>query len=186
MRSDAVLRRKKLIDAACSLFRTHPSTTVTLEAIASRAEVGIATLYRNFPTRRHLNVACGIAMLTDIGLLIEELKENFHTDPRAQWDGFVWKLLDVGAWPLVEAIASEDLGKNPELAATRAETIEAFQAVLDLVVPAGLVPRGLTPLEFAEEVFVVTRPLDGKLGEEHPDVQHRLVGRLLTAWRNAD
>ena len=113
MRSDAVLRRKKLIDAACSLFRTHPSTTVTLEAIASRAEVGIATLYRNFPTRRHLNVACGIAMLTDIGLLIEELKENFHTDPRAQWDGFVWKLLDVGAWPWWRPSRRRTLAKTP-------------------------------------------------------------------------
>ena len=184
MRADAVLRRKKLIDAACTLFRTHPSTTVTLESIADRAGVGIATLYRNFPTRRHLKVACGIQMLDDIRLLIEDLKENFHTDPRAQWDGFVWKLLDVGSWPLIEAIASEDLGKNPELAAKRAEMIEAFQSVLDLAVPAGLVPRYLAPLEFAEEVFVVTRPLGGKLGEEHPDVQNRLMGRLLTAWRS--
>ncbi len=186
MRSDAVLRRKKLIDAACTLFRSQPSTTVTLEAIASRAGVGIATLYRNFPTRGDLDVACGIAMLTDIGLLIEELKENFHTDPRAQWDRFVWRLLDFGAWPLVAAIAAEDLAKNPELAAKRDETIAAFQTALDLAVPAGLVPRDLTPQEFAEEVFVVTRPLGGKLGEHHPDVQNRLVGRLLTAWRNAD
>ena len=82
------------------------------------------------------------------------------------------------------AIAAEDLAKNPELAAKRDETIAAFQTALDLAVPAGLVPRDLTPQEFAEEVFVVTRPLGGKLGEEHPDVQNRLMGRLLTAWRS--
>ena len=45
MRADAVLRRKKLIDAACTLFRTHPSTTVTLESIADRAGVGLSLIH---------------------------------------------------------------------------------------------------------------------------------------------
>lgn len=30
---------------------------------------------------------------------------------------------------------------------------------------------------------MVTRPLDGKLVQHAPDVQRRLLGRLLTAWR---
>ena len=63
--------------------------------------------------------------------------------------------------------------------------MDAFQGVLDKAAPAGLVPAGLTPLEFAAEMFVVTRPLGGVLAEVDPDVQRRLVGRLLTAWRNA-
>lgn len=183
VRADAKIRRQKIIDAACALFRSTPDSAVTLEAIAARAGVGIATLYRNFPTRQDLDVACGIQMLTDIGLLISELRANFHADPTKQWEEFVWKLLDLGAWPLAAAIASEDLTREPELAATRRETIQAFQAVLDLAAPAGLVPRDLTPVEFAEEIFVVTRPLGGKLGEHHPDVQPRLVRRLLTAWK---
>ena len=72
---------------------------------------------------------------------------------------------------------------DPELAAKREETIEAFQSVLDKAAPAGLVPADLKPLDFAAEVFVVTRPLDGKLVQHAPEVQRRLLGSLLTAWR---
>lgn len=72
---------------------------------------------------------------------------------------------------------------DSKLAAKREETIEAFQSVLDKAAPAGLVPGDLKPLDFPAEVFVVTRPLDGKLVQHDPVVQRRLLGRLLTAWR---
>lgn len=186
MRADAKIRREKIIDAACDLFRRTPESAVTLDAIAARAGVGIATLYRNFPSRFDLDVACGIQVLTAVRAFIDDLTEHFHEDPRRHWDAFVWQLLDFGTGPLVNAIAIEDWHNQPELAVQRAETIDAFQAVLDLAAPAGLVPKDLTPLEFAAEVFVVTRPLDNSLGEYDPDVQRRLIGRLLTAWRNSD
>ena len=185
MRSDAKARREKIIDAACDLLRTRPESTVTLGAIAARAGVGIATLYRNFPTRADLDAACGLRLLTIVGEFIDTALSRFADDPQAHWDTFVWQLLDYGAGPLVSAIAHDRWQHHPELSAKRAATMDAFQGVLDKAAPAGLVPAGLTPLEFAAEMFVVTRPLGGVLAEVDPDVQRRLVGRLLTAWRNA-
>lgn len=183
MRADAKIRRERIIDAACDLMRTTPESAVTLEAVAARAEVGIATLYRNFPTRTDLDVACGLRLLGILGERIETTSSLFDADPRTHWDNLVWGLLDYGVGPLVNAITLDHWHDDAELAAKREETIVAFQDVLDRAAPAGLVPADLKPLDFAAEVFVVTRPLDGKLVQHDPEVQRRLLGRLLTAWR---
>lgn len=49
-RADAVRNRERLIDAAKAAF-AEIGPEVSLEEIARRAEVGIGTLYRHFPTR---------------------------------------------------------------------------------------------------------------------------------------
>jgi AcrR family transcriptional regulator len=53
MRADARRNYEKLISAAREAF-TEDGTTASLEDIARRAEVGIGTLYRHFPTRQDL------------------------------------------------------------------------------------------------------------------------------------
>ena len=184
MRSDARIRRERIIDAACDLLRTKPESSVTLESVAAHADVGIATLYRNFPTRTDLDIACGLRLLGILEERIEATRTLFDADPRAHWDHLVWGLLDYGVGPLVNAITADHWHDDPELAAKREETIEAFQSVLDMAAPAGLVPADMKPLDFAAEVFVVTRPLDGKLVQHAPEVQRRLLGRMLTAWRH--
>ncbi len=49
-RADALRNREALIDAAKAAF-TEAGPEVSLEEIARRADVGIGTLYRHFPTR---------------------------------------------------------------------------------------------------------------------------------------
>ena len=55
-RADAKRNRQKLLEAALKAFTQHGLNT-SLEAIARDAGVGIATLYRNFPTRETLALA---------------------------------------------------------------------------------------------------------------------------------
>jgi AcrR family transcriptional regulator len=50
MRADARRNREKLLAAAAELFAAE-GTDVPLETVARRADVGIGTLYRHFPTR---------------------------------------------------------------------------------------------------------------------------------------
>lgn len=52
-RSDAVRNRALLIDAAAAAFR-EDGLGASVNAIAERAGVNIATLYRHFPTKEHL------------------------------------------------------------------------------------------------------------------------------------
>jgi AcrR family transcriptional regulator len=49
-RADALLNRERLLSAAKAAF-AEAGADVSLEEIARRANVGIATAYRNFPTR---------------------------------------------------------------------------------------------------------------------------------------
>jgi AcrR family transcriptional regulator len=56
MRSDARANRQELLDAAEELVSMH-GPKVSLRAVAQQAGVGVGTLYRHFPTRRHLATA---------------------------------------------------------------------------------------------------------------------------------
>jgi AcrR family transcriptional regulator len=53
LRADARRNRDRLIEIAAQAFAEHGIDT-SLEEIAGRAQVGIGTLYRHFPTREHL------------------------------------------------------------------------------------------------------------------------------------
>ena len=52
-RADSLRNREKLLVAAAEVFRTG-GAAASLEAVARRAEVGVGTLYRHFPTREAL------------------------------------------------------------------------------------------------------------------------------------
>jgi AcrR family transcriptional regulator len=55
LRADAARNRARLIEAARELFVSGPvDAEVSLEQVARKAEVGIGTLYRHFPTRLDL------------------------------------------------------------------------------------------------------------------------------------
>lgn len=56
LRADAQRNRDKLIEVATAAF-TDSGVDVALEEIARRADVGIGTLYRHFPTREALVLA---------------------------------------------------------------------------------------------------------------------------------
>lgn len=82
LRKDAAENREKLLAAARRLFATH-GTEAPLETVAAEAGVGIATLYRRFPTREELLAA----------VVEQELEEYVRETERAlevdeAWVGF--------------------------------------------------------------------------------------------------
>lgn len=82
LRKDAAENRARLLDAARRVFATH-GTDVPLETIAAEAGVGIATLYRRFPTREDLLAAIIREELDDY---LEALEETLSRDDA--WEGF--------------------------------------------------------------------------------------------------
>ena len=71
MRTDASQNRTRILDAARELY-TARGLDVTMRAIARRAGLGVATLYRHFPDREALLVAAFEHELADCGRLSEE------------------------------------------------------------------------------------------------------------------
>jgi AcrR family transcriptional regulator len=82
MRADAKRNYDKILTAAHEAFAEHGAST-SLEAIARRAEVGIGTLYRHFPTRQALLEAVYIG---EVQQLCADTQELLELPP---WDSFV-------------------------------------------------------------------------------------------------
>ncbi|MDX1891423.1 helix-turn-helix domain-containing protein [Mycolicibacterium sp. 050158] len=73
MRADAHRNRERLLAAAAAAFAAADGTTVSLEAIAKDAGVGIGTLYRHFPTREALVEAVFRTELAEVSASAAEL-----------------------------------------------------------------------------------------------------------------
>src|SRR5947207_5029496 len=72
-RSDAVRNRERVLEAAKAVFSAG-GPDASLEAVARRADVGIGTLYRHFPTREALYEAVYRHEVEQLSELAEQLK----------------------------------------------------------------------------------------------------------------
>lgn len=84
LRRDAARNRERIIEAAREVFGEQ-GLQAPIEEVARRAGVGIATLYRRFPTRPELITCAFAAKMQDYADATEEALR--HHDP---WDGFCW------------------------------------------------------------------------------------------------
>jgi AcrR family transcriptional regulator len=72
LRADAQRNRDRLIEVATTAF-TDSGVDVALEDVARRAEVGIGTLYRHFPTREALVMAVYRKQIDDLEVAAQQL-----------------------------------------------------------------------------------------------------------------
>jgi AcrR family transcriptional regulator len=82
LRKDAERNRTLLLDAAGEVFEEQ-GVNAPLEEIARRAGVGIATLYRRFPTREDLIEALFLHKVRDFAAASEDALKDEHP-----WPGF--------------------------------------------------------------------------------------------------
>ena len=73
-----------LLDAAREVFATD-GANASLEEIARRAGVGIGTLYRNFPTRRHLFETVYLDEVDALARVADELADHEPWDALVIW-----------------------------------------------------------------------------------------------------
>src|SRR5919201_105414 len=83
-RADARLNYDKLIAAGREAF-TEKGKSASLEDIARRAEVGIGTLYRHFPTRQDLLEAVYVEEVEAVCRSADELEDRPPWDALATW-----------------------------------------------------------------------------------------------------
>jgi AcrR family transcriptional regulator len=65
MRSDAVINRQRILDAAEIVFSAE-GVSVPIDKVAERAGVGVGTVYRHFPTKEDLFEAIVMTRLEDM------------------------------------------------------------------------------------------------------------------------
>lgn len=83
-RADALRNYEKLLAAARDAF-TQDGTSAALEDIARRAGVGIGTLYRHFPTRKHLLEAVYVDEVEAISRAAQNLDDLPPWEALVQW-----------------------------------------------------------------------------------------------------
>ncbi len=113
-RADAAARRALILDAADAVFGQH-GVTAPLDMVVERAQVGRATLYRNFPDRAALIEALLTRAVVRIERQVERLGDR---------DDALFQVLDGMASRLVHSPALADYWRavdpdHPPMAAAR-------------------------------------------------------------------
>lgn len=187
MRADALRRRNALIDAAIELFRTQ-GPEVTLDRVAERAGVGIATLYRNFADKDALAIACiermGIAFLERQQDINHRLEDADAAAAQALVHDYAQALLDIGAATLIPVFIPERLSAlDPTLLPELEKLIAGGDLFIARGQAAGAIGPGVTHLEFVTGLLALTRPRTVDLAEYQPDIEARMVDLYLAGVR---
>jgi AcrR family transcriptional regulator len=162
-----------LLDAACSLF-IESGIQVSLAAIARRAGVSIATLYRHFPHRRGLlsAVAADVMARTRAEARAAAAEES---DAFAALRRYMHRTLDVGA-PALMPLLDEEIRSFPEVKVLLDSTAAAQQRLLRAAQQQGSLRAGV---QFADVGLVLARFSKPISGGFDPDLEVGMAHRHL-------
>ncbi|PYC81365.1 TetR family transcriptional regulator [Streptomyces tateyamensis] len=138
-RTDAARNFDALLAAAREAFAEH-GAEASLEDIARRAGVGIGTLYRNFPTRKHLFETVYANEVNDLSLVAEELAGE---PPWQALHGWLQRFVDytVTKRAIRDALAGEE---SDVFLACRKSMFDAGEPLLERAQRAGQVRPDIT------------------------------------------
>jgi AcrR family transcriptional regulator len=182
LRADAERNRQRLLQAAREVFADQGLDASSKE-IARRAGVGIATLYRRFPTRQDLLVATfGPKLAAYTEAIDRALKES---DP---WRGFCDYLTAITSMQQGDRGFRDILTQAfPNARELRAQRDRVYHGVAELIEKAKATGR-LREDFVAEDVPLLLMANAGVVAataEHAPESSDRLVGYLLQAFASA-
>ncbi len=179
LRADAEQNRERIVKAAQALFAER-GIDVTMEEVARCAGVGVATLYRRYPTRADLVAAA----FEDKMWMFADGARRAVNDPDP-WRGFCRFITNLCA------MQSSDRGFNEVLTMTfpkvtgfesaRNEAYDATVELIDRAQAAGALRKEFVP----EDLIIVLMANAGVVaaaGRAAPRSAPRLIGFLLEAF----
>jgi len=176
MRQDARENRERILTAAEAVFGAHGATGST-EEVARRAGVGIATVFRHFPTKEALIEA---ALLRHFNQLTERAQALAASpDPDGAWRTLVRTMIETGATKLTLASMLADRNGFPDSAAAASNRLKAAaNEVLRRAQDSGAVRTPVT----IEEVYLLIRGLAqaSVTMATRPDILDRAIDVVLT------
>jgi AcrR family transcriptional regulator len=149
-RKDAARNYDALLAAAREAFAEHGSEA-SLEDIARRAGVGIGTLYRNFPTRRHLFES---VYADDVNTLVQVAQELADEEP---WQALTAWLDRFAGYMVTKRAVREALNDESEIfAACRESMYAAGGPLLERAQEAGRARRDMDFVDLLRMVAGIT------------------------------
>ena len=188
MRSDARAKRQAILDAAWRLI-AEKGTYLPMRAVAAEAEVGIATLYRHFPTPEDLV----IGVIDEVSGRMTGILER-HADvpvgtPEQEeeaWRALVREIAALGPGALIYQIApaaqtSTTLQQHIE--PRREVMVEVVRGMITRAEAVGAVRAGLRPERLLVGLAAITRPYPHYVDENLPDQRDWMVEVYLDGLR---
>lgn len=180
LRADARENRERILRAAREAYALH-GIDVPISAIARRAGVGVATLYRRFPTRTSLISEAFAEQLAECAGVLDEALED--SDP---WHGFCTVFRKVCAMQAADrGFTHAFLSRFPGETAYAGERDRAEEG-LALLVRRAQKAGALRPDFDVSDVVLVLLANSGVTsgaGPEAAAASRRLVGYLLESFR---
>lgn len=143
-RTDAVRNRERVLEAAKAVFSAG-GAEASLEAVARRAQVGIGTLYRHFPTREALFEAVYRREVEQLAELAERLRSE--ASPANALRIWLRAIVDFVATKkgMSAALALAAHGSSELSAYTSDRLTEAVSGLLERAVAAGEIRGDIGP-----------------------------------------
>jgi AcrR family transcriptional regulator len=160
LRADAQRNRDKLLAAATLAFAEH-GDEVALETVATRAGVGIGTLYRHFPTRDALIAAAYRNEVDTLCAAAADVVERLPADQalRAWADRFADYIATKRA--MGDALRSACGSDSPIFAETRQRILAALQLILDAGAASGTLRADVEPKDVIRVINAIWYLPDG-------------------------
>jgi AcrR family transcriptional regulator len=181
LRADAARNRDAIVAVARDVF-AEQGLEAPLEAIAARAGVGIATLYRRFPSREKLVAA---ALLEKVAEYTEAARQALAApDP---WDGFagcVERICELQAGDRgLSDLLSMTLSADEQVEELRQTANELLITVMDRAKAAGALRE-----DFVREdlvlLLIATAGVMHVTGADAPGAWRRFVALALAGFRS--
>lgn len=186
MRSDARRNHAQLLEAARDVvIASGPGAP--LDAVARRAGVGIATLYRRFPDRGALITAVARDALERSRDAALEALDADQPDDGDRFDAlaaYLHRLLDLRVSAVMPLVFDRDDLDQAAIAEPREESATAMERLITLAHDDGSLPKEVTFGDVGTLMVRLSRPLPGGLTRDADnDLAHRHLDLALAGMR---
>ena len=181
LRADAARNRAAIVAVARDVFAEH-GLEAPLEAIAARAGVGIATLYRRFPTREKLVAA---ALVEKVAEYAEAARQALAVpDPWDGFAGFVERICELQASDRgLSDLLSMTLSADEEVEELRRTANDLLIMVIDRAKAAGALREDFVGEDLVL-LLIATAAVMHVTRADAPDAWRRFVALALDAFRS--
>jgi AcrR family transcriptional regulator len=181
LRADAARNRAAIVAVARDMFAEH-GLEASLEAIAARAGVGIATLYRRFPTREKLVAA---ALVEKVAEYAEAARQALAVpDPWDGFAGFVERICELQAGDRgLSDLLSMTLAADEEVEELRRTANDLLITVIDRAKAAGALREDFVGEDLVL-LLIATAAVMHVTRADAPDAWRRFVALALDAFRS--
>lgn len=185
MRADAREKRRAILEAAWRLI-AESGPDVPMRTVALEAQVGIATLYRHFPTPEDLILGLIDVVFDRVEQVIDASSHRWEEDPAGIWEVTVLELAGLEFGALAYQLVPMTWRSGPLRQAVRPRQLRMAEVVgrlLERAAADGLVRREVRAPQFFIGLAAISRPLPAQVEEVAPGQRDWMVRTYIAGLR---